>query len=277
MLLAAPGLTDAPPVALGPPPGPAVDLHTVAADVGRGRIRVYKAGRVLRPPAAGKPLARLHHTAPSQPGNSGGALVDAMGRLVGIVTSGGEGRFEAIPAREITRLEALSGPAHGAAHARTGRATRQCTEAVDAAGASRQQMAPAHIQFITERCRASNNRQLLDLAGQALGRRGHFAESAALFEAALEQDPNALNTRLGLVVTLHLARRYTDELPHLRFLIDVLPRDVQVLRFAIQAGTWGGDKALAAKGVELLKRHHPRLAPLAERFMQAPPPARRPQ
>lgn len=249
------------------------ELHTVAADVGRGRIRVYAPGRAQALPAKGKPLARLHNTARSQPGNSGGALVDAKGQLVGIVTSGGEGRSEAIPASEISRLKEMSGPEHAAASRSVGLAYRQCTEAVDAAGATRQVMASINIAFIAARCLATNNRQLLDLAAQALGRRGHHAQSIELFNAALAQDPNALNTRLGLVVTLHLARRFKDELPHLHHLIGVLPSDIQVLRFAIQAGTWGGDKALANQGVALLKKHHPKLAPLAERFMKAPPPS----
>lgn len=249
------------------------ELRTVAADVGRGRIRVYSPGRAQALPAEGKLLARLHNTARSQPGNSGGALVDAKGRLVGIVTSGGEGRSEAIPASDISRLKEMSGPEHALASRNIGLAYRQCTEAIDVAGATRQAMAPKNIQFIAARCRATNNRQLLDLAAQALGRRGHHAQSIELFNAALAQDPNALNTRLGLVVTLHLARRFKDELPHLHHLIDVMPREIQVLRFAVQAGTWGGDKALADQGVALLKKHHPKLAPLAERFMKAPPPS----
>ena len=92
------------------PLDPQARLHSVAAE--RGRIRAYGEGRVILAPAPAKPLARLHHSAYSQPGNSGGALVDAAGRLVAIVTSGGEGRNEAIPAREIARLRAMSGAGH---------------------------------------------------------------------------------------------------------------------------------------------------------------------
>ena len=74
------------------------------------------------------------------------------------------------------------------------------------------------------------------------------------------------------MVTLHLAGRYADEIPHLKVLINTLPADVQVLRFAIQAGTWGGAADLADRGMALLKQHHPKLAPLAERFRITPPP-----
>ena len=63
-------------------------------------------------PAIGFPLARLHHDAYSQPGNSGGALINSSGHLVGIVTSGGDGRYEAIPLHAIDALKKASGSKH---------------------------------------------------------------------------------------------------------------------------------------------------------------------
>jgi hypothetical protein len=100
--------------------GPEAALYTVASDVGSRRIRTYDPGhlRLALPPD--RPLARLHHDAYSQPGHSGGALVDEAGRLVGIVASGGEGRFEAIPAAAIAALSARSGPDFAAASAESG-------------------------------------------------------------------------------------------------------------------------------------------------------------
>ena len=107
------------------------ELFTVGADVEGGRVRVYTPGRVLLLPAAGKPLARLHHTAVSGPGNSGGALVNGAGKLVGIITSGGDGRFEAIPATEIARLKARSGAEYRVISERIGLAYRMCTETLE--------------------------------------------------------------------------------------------------------------------------------------------------
>jgi len=276
VLLRADGLTSSQPLPLAAAPSAETALHAIGHDVGRQTIRVYVKGHAIRTPAPDKPLARLHHTARSQPGNSGGALVNAQGHLVGIVTAGGEGRHDAIPATEIARLKDRSGPAHRDVHDRIGLAYRQCMAATDAAGANRRAMTPKQADFMIERCQASNNRQLIDLAAQALGKRGRYKQSVDLFEAAIAQDPNAVNSRLGLVVSLHLARRYTDEVPHLKELIKALPADLQVLRFAIQAGTWGEAPELAATGMSLLKTHHPKLAPLAKRFMQTPPPKRRP-
>ena len=53
--------------------------------------------------------------------------MDETGRLVGIVASGGEGRFEAIPAEAITELSARSGPGFAMASAEIGAAVRICT------------------------------------------------------------------------------------------------------------------------------------------------------
>ena len=251
--------------------GPDAVLYTIGADVGRQAVRVYKPGRMLLAPVEGKPLARLHHDAYSQPGNSGGALVDDLGRLVGIVASGGSGRNEAIPAWAIADVRAQSGPEHLAASQRIGIAYRKCAEALDAAQATRERLGPSHVKFINEQCGGSNNRQLWDLAGQVFGRQRLIDDSLAMFRRALDQDPNAINSMLSMAITLHLAGRYADEVTHLKRLLDVLPADAEVLRLGVQAGQWGNDKALRDKSLELLARHHPKLAPLARDFIDKNP------
>ena len=177
----------------------------------------------------------------------------------------------AFPPPRLNGWESLSGPVHRAAHDQISLAYRQCMAATDAAGRGRRPLSQEQLAFLDERCRASENRQLLDLAAQVFGRRGHFDKSIALFKAALDQDPNTLNTRLSLVVTLHLARRYADEIPHLGSHQYASCR-CSGSRFAIQAGTWGGAPDLADRGIALLKQHHPKLVPLAERFRNTPPP-----
>jgi hypothetical protein len=247
-------------------------LYTIGADIGRGRIRVYRPGRIVLAPSPGKPLARLHHTAPSQPGNSGGALVNGDGKLVAIVTSGGAGRYEAVPASEIAKLQALSGPEHLMESDRIGVAVKKCAEAMDRANATNQRLGESHVDFLMAQCTTSNNRQNMDLAGQTLGRQRYFEQSVTMFERALDQDPNAINSRLALAITLHLARRYEDEVVHLKRLIEVIPGDPQVLRLAIQAGKWSGDEAFAEYAFALLEAHHPALAGRAKQFMNLPPP-----
>lgn len=253
-------------------------LYTIGADVGRQAVRVYKPGRLLLEAAAGKPLARLHHDAFGQPGNSGGALVDELGRLIAVVASGGSGRHEAIPSWAIADLRAQSGPEHLGASQQIGIAYRKCTEALDAAQATRERLGTTHIAFINEQCGRSGNRQLWDLAGQVFGRQRLYDDSLAMFRRALDQDPNAINSMLSLAITLHLAQRYAEEAPHLRRLVEILPADAEVLRLGVQAGAWGGDKALMEKSLALLAEHHPKMAPLAREFIEKnpTPPERRP-
>ena len=112
-------------------------------------------------------------------------------------------------------------------------------------------------------------------AGRALGRQQFLDQALDLFQRSLDQDPNAVNARLSLAISLHVAQRYEEEIPHLEHLMTALPSDPQVLRLAIQAGKWGGNDALADKAFALLVEHHPQLKPVAERFMKQPPPPRR--
>ena len=263
------------------PPGPVLEpepfradsaLYTVGADVGLGRIRAYDPGRLRLPPPPDRPLARLHHDAYSQPGNSGGALLDESGRLVGIVASGGEGRFEAIPAMQIESLSARSGPDATAASAEIGAAVRICTTLLDANRSPGRRLDEQQAKAIGTSCRRSGNRQLLDLAGQTLGRAGRPEAAVDLFEQGLAEDPNAINTRIGLAVTHHLARDFDAALPHLRWLMDNAGDDLQALRLSIQAGAWAGDLALAERALARLKEVNPQSAPAAERFLRKPPP-----
>jgi hypothetical protein len=267
--------------------GPAIALdadgdtgpwQTVAASPDFRRIRVYHQGRPLALPAAGLPLSRIHHTAQSQYGASGGALVDQEGELVGIVTSGGENRGEAIPARAIAELLALSGPAHAEESRRIGQAYRDCDLALDRSGQAGRALPERLAVTLEERCVAGNNKLQIELAAQALGRAGLLDRSAALFEKALAQDPEAINTRLGYLTTLHLSARFAEEVPIIRALLELIPEDGLLQRYAVQAGKWGGDRALAEEGARLAEQYNPAQGEAVRRFLDAdiPPPQRQP-
>lgn len=239
-------------------------LYVIGFDLGREAIRVYAPGRMIVD-LAETPLARLHMDAAALPGNSGGAVVDALGNLVGIVASGGEGRNEAIPATELDRLRKASGPDKETASLKIGQAYRRCIEALGDDSATREQL--------MEPCLASSNRQLMDLAGQTLGKRRDVEGALILLEESYEQDPNAPNTIVSLAITYHIAQRWADEIPVLKRGLDVLPDDIQLLRLALQSGIWGGDQELADHAMDRIEAVFPQMAPAARRFYDNPPPA----
>ena len=243
-------------------------LFSIGTEIHTKQVRVYSSGRVILLPAEGKPLARLHHSANSRPGNSGGALVDISGRLVGIVTSGGDGFYEAIPATEFQSLRLLSGPQYEEESRVIGMAYRRCTNALEMSRLGPKSNQNSSETNLIEDCAKSRNRQLFDLAGQTLGRAGQVDDAIAMFERALTQDPHAINSRIGLIVTLHLARRYGKAVPHLKKLIKLFPTNLRILQLSIQAGKLGENLNLARGALELLEQHYPRLAPNFKRFLE---------
>ena len=287
VLLRAEGLGEGPILDRGPVPGgggtdsgpgPEATLYAIGLNIASRRVRAFAPGRLILAPAPGHALARLYHSADSRPGTSGGALVDDAGRLVGIVASGGEGHNEAIPAAALEVLLAERGPAYAAVTRARGAATRACIEALERAARSPARPLESLAESLELDCPESGNRQLVDLAAQAFGRAGRHGRAIALFERALAEDPNAINARIGLAVTLQLARHYDAAAPHLAWLLDVLPDNLQILRMATLSGKWGGDAALGARALALIETHHPLIAPSARKFLNDPAavPARRP-
>ena len=125
-------------------------------------------------------------------------------------------------------------------------------------------------ETLAQRCPESGNRQLLDLAGQSFGRAARHDRAIALFELALAEDPRAINARIGLTVTLQRARRHGAAVPHLSWLLDVLPSDLQVLRMATLSAKWGGAPELGQRALALMQAHHPAMAPAARKFLDLP-------
>ena len=246
-------------------------LYVVGFDVGRDAVRVYAPGALLVE-KADTALARLHHDARTLPGNSGGALLDAEGRLVGIVASGGEGRNEAIPAADIDAVIHASGPEKVSASAEIGRAYVRCVEFTDDIRTSRGVLTDGAVIKIKDACLASQNRQLMDVAASELAMRRKIDPALALLRASYAQDPNAPNTLISLAITLHLAQRFEEEVPILYRALDILPTAPQVLRLALQAGIWGGDQALADLAMQRIQDVMPQMAPAARRFYDNPPP-----
>lgn len=266
-------------------PGPALTLdddddqgpyQSVGLEIATGKVRVYPRGRKLV--LGDETMARLHHTAHAQPGNSGGALIDGEGELVAIIASGGQGINEAVPIRRIAPLKEKSGPQFQTESQAIGVSYRVCDDVLEEVELERGQANATLLSEMEEVCSETNNRQLIDLAAQAAGRARSLELSAALFERSLALDRNAVKTRLGYLTTLHLLGRYADEIPHIRALLDLIPEEPSLHRFAVQAGRWGGDEDLAQTGLKLVQQYNPQMVGAAKRFLDAdvPPPRRLP-
>lgn len=261
-------LPDGPVLEIGSDTGGA--LWTLGADLSARKVKVYPKGKLLRAPAQGKPYARLHHTAYSQPGNSGGALVNDKGRLVGITASGGAGRFEAVPANQVAALKAVSGPEHEERSAALGKNLRECTLILEKAQRLGSKVPDRLTEVVKTSCAASENRQLFDLTGQVLGRQRKFDDAIAFFNKSLDKDPNAINTRLSLVITLRFARRLDEAAEHVRWLMDVVPEERAIHPIALAVGKASKDQALIDEALALIEKHAPNQLDAAKNFLKSP-------
>ncbi|WP_422023838.1 trypsin-like peptidase domain-containing protein [Roseibium sp.] len=246
--------------------------YAIGADIARKQVRVFDPGELLSPPARDGVFGRLHVTAQMQPGVSGGGLVDTAGRLVGIAVGGGDGRFEAIPLGDVTKLLDLrSDPQADQVTEELGSGFEACAALLDATGGG--QPGTTETTNLTSICsKAANHGQLLK-AGRILAQAGQFDDAIRMHGQAVEQVPNSINSRMSLLVSLQLGGRFAEMTGHARKLMELAPNDPQALRFSIQSGVWGGDLELAEDGYAALQEADPRQAQAARRFIDAAPPA----
>lgn len=268
MILVRAPLPDGP--ALKPGSDVSGDLWSVGHDISAKAVKVYPKGELLLAPYKGKPFARLHHTAYNQPGNSGGALINAAGELVGVAASGGEGRFEAVPASQIAALKAESGPDKAEESAALGKHVRECTLMLEKAQRVGRELPDPLAGVVQESCAASENRQLYDLSGQLLGRHRRFDAAIAFFEKALEKDPNAINSRLALVITLRFARRLEGAKDHVKWLLDVIPEERTIQPIALAVGKVTNDQELIDRTLALIEKHAPNQLEAAKNYLKSP-------
>lgn len=244
------------------------EFFAIGADVARQEVRVFDPGSLIAEPAQDALLGRLHVTARMQPGVSGGALVDQGGVLRGIAVGGGDGRYEAIPLADIRALlELRSAESAASVTEELGQAFVECAELLGGSTAG-----PLPTDTIAQTCDAAQNHGQLLEAGRVLAQAGDIDGAIALHSEAVRQVPNSINTRISLLVSLQLGARFEDMTEHARWLVDIAPDDPQALRFAIQAGVWGDDQALAEAGYAALLSADPRQAEAARRFIDASPP-----
>ena len=247
-------------------------FYAVGADIALKAVRVFAPGGLIARPAEGADLGRLHVRSRMQPGVSGGALVDELGRLVGIAVGGGEGRFEAMPLEAVRSLLALRTDRRATKVTRLlGKALSDCaagTEAIRGRATDRS----VRKDFVKTCAEAMNHGQLLE-AGRVLARARDFGGAIALHREAVRQVPNSVNARASLLVSLQLAGWFDEMTGHARRAMRLAPEDPRILRFAVQSGVWGNAPELAEQAYRALLKADPRQASAARRFIDNAPPA----
>ena len=244
-------------------------LYVVAFDQGRNASRVYKPSSFAYYPNLKKyPLARIHSDAKALPGNSGGAVVDQHGSLVGILASGDRRFSEIIPSAKLEEALASMDTKHSNKFFETGGFIRRCADALYASAQIIKNPPNPIVNKIERNCYNSNNRQLLDQAGQTFGRWWMFGLSEKYLKKSESMDPFSPNTLMSLAVTYHLSRNSEQSVRILKRYLELDPKNHQALRMSIQGAGAIGDKIFAYRVLDLMKKHNPSAVPLAESFLE---------
>ena len=245
------------------------NLYVVAFDQGRNAARVYEPSSFAYYPNLKKyPLARIHSNARALPGNSGGAVVDQHGSLVGILASGDRRFSEIIPSTKLEEVFASMNKKHSNKFFETGGLIRRCADALYVAADIIKNPPDPIVNKIERNCYSSDNRQLIDQAGQTFGRWWMFDLSEKYLKKSESMDPFSPNTLMSLAVTYHLSRNSEQSVKILKRYLELDPKNHQALRMGIQGAGAVGDKIFAYRVLELMKKHNPSAVPLAESFLE---------
>ena len=120
---------------------------------------------------------------------------------------------------------------------------------------------------ITTNCWNSNNKQLIDQAGQTFGRLGDLKKSSKFLERSIEMDPMSPNSLLSLAITYHIDRKLNKERPIILRLLKLIPEDPQVLRLGVQVAGILKDKKMSETILNLMSLHNKEALPLAKKFI----------
>ena len=243
-------------------------LRVVAFDQGRKSNRIYKKGRVIVLPNNKMNIqARIHTTAKSLPGNSGGAVVDDNGNLVGFLASGDGNINEVISLSSLNGVLKNTNNKHNIEFFKIGRFIRLCADSLEIAFNVQRNPDPVLINNITTNCWNSNNKQLIDQAGQTFGRLGDLKKSSKFLERSIEMDPMSPNSLLSLAITYHIDRKLNKERPIILRLLKLIPEDPQVLRLGVQVAGILKDKKMSETILNLMSLHNKEALPLAKKFI----------
>ena len=243
-------------------------LYVVAFDQGRSEPRVYKPSTFAHHPDVYMfPQARIHSNTKALPGNSGGAVVDEGGNWIGILASGDGKISEIIPATHAATIALNINDQYKTEFKHIGQAIRICADTLFASHSIMKDPPKKIISKIEKHCSLSQNKQLLDQAGQAFGRWWLFKKSEIFLKKSQTLDPNSPNTLMSLAVTYHLSRAWEKERNILKKYLEIDPSNAQALRLGAQVAGMLKDQNLANDVLELMEIHNPAAVPLARSFI----------
>ena len=245
-------------------------LRVIAFDQGRNGTRIYPVSTyAIYPDSKKYPQARIHSDVFALPGNSGGAVVNELGELVGILASGDGNINEIIPAKHISAVQNSSDDLKREDFVAQGRAIRTCADLLHDSNRIAKNPPASLVSELKTECLQSKNKQLFDQAGQLFGKWWMFLLSEMFLTESLKLDPNSPNTLMSLAVAYHLNRDYIKEKPLLEKYLELNPSDPQALRLSVQVAGLLKDEALAEKSLELMREHNPNALEFAQEFLNS--------
>jgi len=244
-------------------------IRVIAYDQGRKSNRIYNAGKIISVADINKyPQARIHTDAKSLPGNSGGAVVDDNGNLIGILASGDGHINEIIPVALINRVIQNTDLKHREEFFNTGNSIKLCADNLEVAYDVQRNLDENIANNIDNFCWKSNNKQLIDQAGQTFGRTGDLDRAKKFLERSIKLDPMSPNSLLSLAITYHISRELEKERPIILKLLELTPENPQVLRLGVQVAGILKDKKMSENILDLMSRYNREALPLAKKFIE---------
>ena len=244
-------------------------IRVVGFDQGRKSNRIYDKGKVIAYSDTNKyPQSRIHTDAKSLPGNSGGAVVDDNGNLVGILASGDGNINEIIPISLVNEVIKKTDLKHEDNFFKIGKNIRLCADNLEEAQYVQKNLDDKIKKNIDTYCWNSQNKQLIDQAGQTFGRLGDLNKARKFLEKSIKLDPSSPNSLISLAIVYHIQRDLEKERPLILRLLELTPKNPQVLRLGVQVAGILKDKEMSENVLELMTKYNREALPLAKKFIE---------
>ena len=244
-------------------------IRVIGFDQGRKSNRIYDKGKVIAYSDTNKyPQSRIHTDAKSLPGNSGGAVVDDNGNLVGILASGDGNINEIIPISLVNEVIKKTDLKHEDNFFKIGKNIRLCADNLEEAQYVQKNLDDKIKKNIDTYCWNSQNKQLIDQAGQTFGRLGDLNKARKFLEKSIKLDPSSPNSLISLAIVYHIQRDLEKERPLILRLLKLTPENPQVLRLGVQVAGILKDKEMSENVLELMSKYNREALPLAKKFIE---------